>query len=548
MTEYYNFPCGCKFPIIGYGPNGIPRLEIPSEVANIPMDCARTWDMLSNGLTLGIFQLESKQCQGMARKLKPRSIAHLSALIAIIRPGVLEAMMDGKNMTNHYIDRKNMVEPVTYFHPSMENSLKNTYGICIYQEQIIQMVQDIAGFTLQDADLLRKSIGKKLPEVMAKCKTMFINGCKQANIVNESEAEQIFTWIEKSQRYNFNQSHSYSYAYNAYLSAYMKSHFPRAFYTSYLHHAQNQAKPFEEIRGLVRDARLQGVRVLGPDIRYLYKHFTLVDKNIRFGLVDIKGIGEKEYEKFLKNINTYCDKKSKKIDEISWLEFLLFISTKINSTMCTALIQGGALLYMGVSRTQMCFEYETFNKLSDREQAYIISSTSLDTNLNLTILAQLVQRVITAKIPNKTRMKVVEGIWRTLNTPPYSMVDSPAWIAQNEINLFGIALSCCGLEGCDINEASATCEDFLTQLDTQVFAIAVTLDEIKEIKTKNGKNPGQQMAFTTVSDNTGNMECVIFPDVWKEIRPIMFVGNNVLIYGERSKDKNSCIIKNAQQI
>ena len=168
----------------------------------------------------------------MAKKLKPENIEQLSALIAILRPGTLEAIRNGKSVTNHYIDKKNGEESLDYFHPALEPILKSTYGEMIYQEQAMEIAKNIAGFNLQEADMLRKAIGKKKPEEMAKVRNKFMEGCSVLNIVSIDEAEQIFGWIEKSQRYSFNKSHSISYAMNAYLSAYTKAHFPKIFFAS----------------------------------------------------------------------------------------------------------------------------------------------------------------------------------------------------------------------------------------------------------------------------------------------------------------------------
>src|SRR5208283_5393690 len=173
----FSFPCGCNFDITDVKlSDGRPSIKFRAEVTKINMNCSKVWDMISAGNTKGCFQLESPLGQSLARKMKPRNIEHLSALIAILRPGVLEAIRDKKSVTMHYIDRKNGVEEVSYFHPALKMCLESTYGEMIYQEQAMQIARDIAGFTMQEADELRKAIGKKLPEVMAKVKTKFLEG------------------------------------------------------------------------------------------------------------------------------------------------------------------------------------------------------------------------------------------------------------------------------------------------------------------------------------------------------------------------------------
>ena len=259
MSDYIEYPCGCKFK---KNEQGLPIFN--PNIEDMPLDCERTWDMICEGNTKGVFQLESQLGQSKAREVKPRSVEELSDLIAIIRPGCGDAIVKGKSLTMHYIDRKSKKDPVEYFHDDLEPVLKSTYGILVYQEQAMQIAQLVAGFSLQQADNLRKAIGKKKVDLMAQVKEEFFAGAKEVGKFTEEEAEEIFSWIEKSQKYSFNKSHSVSYAYNGYQTAYAKAHFPRAFFTSYLRHADGKPKPFEEISELVNNARLMDIDVIPP--------------------------------------------------------------------------------------------------------------------------------------------------------------------------------------------------------------------------------------------------------------------------------------------
>jgi len=200
--KYFTYACGCKFPITEE--NGVTKIDFQPRIENISLECQRTWDLISDGNTKGVFQLESRLGKQTAKRLKPENIEQLSALIAIVRPGCLEAVRDGKSVTNHYIDRKNGEESVSYFHPALEPILNSTFGELVYQEQAMEIAKVIGGFDLQEADNLRKAIGKKKPEEMAKLKKKFIKGATKLKIVTKEEAEEIFGWIEKSQRYSFN--------------------------------------------------------------------------------------------------------------------------------------------------------------------------------------------------------------------------------------------------------------------------------------------------------------------------------------------------------
>jgi DNA polymerase-3 subunit alpha len=290
MAEFFAFDCGCKFKILD-NTGEYPKIDFSPQIENINFECSRTWDLISSGNTKGVFQLESRLGHMMAKKLKPENIEQLSALIAVLRPGTLEAIRDGKSVTNHYIDKKNGQESVDYFHSALEPILDKTYGEMIYQEQAMEIAKSIAGFSLKEADNLRKAIGKKKPEEMAKLRTRFIEGATANNIVTEQQAEEIFGWVEKGQRYSFNRSHSVSYAINAYLSAYAKSHFPRIFFASYLKFAKDKMDAQREIKELVRNAGEMDITVKTPDFRNLNRFFILKHKDIYFGLTDIKGVG-----------------------------------------------------------------------------------------------------------------------------------------------------------------------------------------------------------------------------------------------------------------
>ncbi len=205
INKTLKFPdCNCEFDILSEDPLRLTPNSFDTNIENVPLDCPRTWDLICNGDNCCTFQLESQLGRSTAKKLKPQSIEELSALLSIIRPGCLDVVVDNKTITQHYIDRKNGEEPVEYYHPALESILKETYGLIVFQEQAIRIVQDIAGFDLQQSEVIRRAIGKKKDDLMAKVRKQFVKGCKKKKVVNEKEAETIFDWIEKSSRYSFN--------------------------------------------------------------------------------------------------------------------------------------------------------------------------------------------------------------------------------------------------------------------------------------------------------------------------------------------------------
>ena len=525
-----SFDCGCSFEANGVGRS---VSSINFSINDINLDCNKTWSLLSDGNTKGVFQLESRLGQSMAKKLKPENVEQLAALISIMRPGCLEAVRDDKTVTNHFIDKKNGLESVDYFHPSLEPILKNTYGEMVYQEQAMEIAKDIAGFNLQDADMLRKAIGKKKPEEMAKIKSKFIDGCKNKKIVSETEADQIFGWIEKSQRYSFNKSHAVSYAINAYLSAFSKAHFPSAFFLSYLRLAKDKIKPQEEILELIINAKAMGVDVYKPSLYLKNKEFVINDNKIYFGLTNIKNVGESIFEKLqglIQNID---------LPKLSWLETLLEILVNINSSSAKSLILSGALDYLKLTRNIMLHEFNMISELTTKELE--ICRKILVTNPKIKTL-ELLKLALSAKI-SKPRQKKILSIIDQLSNPSYSMQDTPEWISDNERELLGASITCSKTDGYDSSYSNTDCGSLNGFAYNKQFFVVAEIDSCNIIRTKRGKNPGQEMCFIKLSDAYGSIDCVVFPDEFEEYKNMLTTGRVLMFNGQKSKKDNTPVIK-----
>lgn len=526
--QRYQFSCGCSFEIKQNN-----KLVFSPKISNINLSCKKTWDLISDGNTKGIFQLESRLGQMMAKKLKPENIEQLSALIAVLRPGSLEAIRDGKSITNHYIDRKNGKESIDYFHPILESVLMDTFGEMIYQEQAMEISRLVADFNLQEADELRKSIGKKDTKLMAKTKTKFLAGCLKLNKVSTEEAEEIFSWIEKAQRYQFNLSHSVSYAMNAYLSAYTKSHFPQSFFCSYLRFAKDKMDPQQEIKELVKNANEMDIFVCLPDIRLLNRLFFIKDEKIYFGITDIKGVGSSVYDKIIE-IN-----KKTPIAEFSYAQTLFYLLHNINSTASKALICSGALDYFKKNRTQMLFEYELCSNLTKKEQEYV--KDLIDTNASLdTIFRHLINH---SKV-NVKRKKNIQDVLNAYISPPFSLLDKIEWLADNESALLGVAISCSKLDTYDITMTNTNCREFKNTNLLKNILIAGEIANINVVKTKTGKNPGQDMAFVSIEDQTGALDSIIFfPDQYEKYKHHLFQNNIIIFSGSKAKSKDGLVVE-----
>lgn len=251
--------------------------------ADLALNDEKTMAVFAEGRTDAVFQFESSGMQEICRKLKPKGVEDLAALNALYRPGPLDG-----GMVDEFIQRHHGKKTVRYLVPEMKEILSNTYGIMVYQEQIMQLAQRLAGYTLSEADLMRRAMGKKKREEMAEHEVKFINGAVERGIKRE-KAEKIFSLMAQFSDYGFNRSHSVAYAYLAFQTAYLKAHFPEHFYSAVLSsESQDVAKVFKYSKEL----RAQGIQLLPPDVNESYSGFTPLTCAIRYGLAAIKGLGQ----------------------------------------------------------------------------------------------------------------------------------------------------------------------------------------------------------------------------------------------------------------
>ncbi len=248
-----------------------------------PLDDSESFLLLQKGDTMGVFQLESSGMRQLLRRLRPDCFEDLIAVLALYRPGPL-----GSGMVDQYIERKHGRAPVEFLHPKLDKVLGETYGVVLYQEQIMQIAAILAGYSLGEADLLRRAMGKKKMEAMAEQRTKFVEGC-EANDVPRAKAEEIFDIVQVFAGYGFNKSHSAAYAMISYQTAYLKAHYPSEFMAAFLSN-QIGAK-MDTLAGYVKDVRNTGIRVLPPDVNESRANFTVVGDVIRFGLNAVSKVG-----------------------------------------------------------------------------------------------------------------------------------------------------------------------------------------------------------------------------------------------------------------
>ncbi len=310
--------------------------NINVDINTIPMDDPDVYKIFAKGMTIGVFQFESSGMREFLKKLKPTQIEDLIAMNALYRPGPMENIDD-------FIKRKHGKKKITYLHPAMEHILKETYGIIVYQEQVMQIAHEIAGFTLAEADIMRRAMGKKIKELMEELKIKFIDGAVENNI-SRLNAEKIYALIEKFAEYGFNKSHSTAYAYVAYQTAWLKTHYAAEFMAANL---TSEMSNIDRVVILINECRKLKIKVDAPDVNISDIHFKPVNKQtISYGLNAIKNVGMKALEHILATRN-----KQKTFDSL--FDFTSNVDLRaVNRKVLESLIMSGAMDSMSGTRAE----------------------------------------------------------------------------------------------------------------------------------------------------------------------------------------------------
>lgn len=519
----------------------------------IDFNCEKTWSLFKDGRTKGIFQLESNLGRAWAKRVAPKNIEELAALISLIRPGCLKAITDGKSMTQHYVDRKHGRDEVQYLDQSLEDILKPTYGVIVYQEQSMRIAQKLAGFNLQEADELRKAIGKKKADLMAKIKEKFVQGCIKKGLVNEEIAREIFGWIEKSSRYAFNKSHAVAYAVNAYYSAWHKAHYTKEFFASYFYYASEKQDPHQEVYELVSEAKLFDIQVKIPKINFFSEKFVIAGNDIYFGIKDIKSLTGVTGDKVMIAIKELEEELGKQAKDFTWLEILAFLSPKINATAFKALCSIGffSTSKTQISRNKALYDYLIFSQLTKSELGWVQSKFK-DKSWNG--LIDCFRSLAPTKkqgggTSKEERSQIIQNEIGFLQTPPYSLDDSPSWIVDQEKKFLGCPVSLSKIETSDTSSANTTCKEIIDGKVGKDLCVVGNVNRLATCKVKKGKTAGQLMAFLTIEDETCSIDnVIIFPEARQKYEHVLYEGNNLLFCGEVSKKDGSFIIQKIHEI
>lgn len=302
----------------------------------LPLDDRETYKLLQRSDTVGVFQLESAGMRDLCRRLMPECLEHIIALIALYRPGPMKLL-------DSFVARKAGYEPVKYEHPLLEPICRETYGIMIYQEQVIQAAQALAGYTPGKADLLRRAMGKKDPAEMESLRHTFIEGCARLNKIPSDKAGSIFNLLAKFAGYGFNKSHAAGYAYLSYITAYLKARFPREFIAATLTSELGDSK---KLAKLVAEAKRMELPLLGPDVNRSEARFSIEEGGVRFGLAGIRNLGMGASEKIV-------EERKANGDYESLLDFLVRNRGTVNRKAAESLIKAGAFDWTGRNRSTL---------------------------------------------------------------------------------------------------------------------------------------------------------------------------------------------------
>lgn len=321
----------------------------------IPIDDEATFQTVSNGDLAGIFQLEtSAGMKQVARDMKPTNIEDLSAIIALYRPGPLDT-----GMIEKFINCKNGKTPITYLTPQLEPILKDTYGQIVYQEQVMQIAQQLGGYSLGQADLLRRAMGKKKPEEMEKQRAIFVGGCVK-NTVKEEVANQLFDMMVQFAEYCFNKSHSQAYAFLTYQTAYLKTHYPVEYMTALLSSVSGDR---DKVQGYIAECQQMGIDILPPDVNVSGRDFTADGNSIRFGMGAVRNCGEAAVDEIVAERERNGKYKNLQ-DLISRIDLKV-----VGKKALESLIKCGACMNLGVSRKQALENLDSLVESANRRQS-----------------------------------------------------------------------------------------------------------------------------------------------------------------------------------
>ncbi len=483
------------------------------DIEQIPLDDKEAFALLQRGQTTGVFQLESSGMRRYLKQLKPTNLEDIIAMVALYRPGPMEWIPD-------FIDGKHGNKDVTYLDPRLEEILQDTYGVAVYQEQVMRIAQDLAGFTLGEADILRKAMGKKILELIKEQKIKFVEGCIN-NKIEKNVAEEIFAFIEPFAGYGFNRSHAACYGLIGYQTAYLKAHYPAEFMAALMTSDQGNT---DRIAIEAAECKEMGIEVLPPNVNESFEEFAVIydkeDKKkeyprIRFGLNAIKNVGHTVAKEIV--TNRVKDGKFNNLSE--------FCERVYSKDLNKRSIEG--LAKVGAFDEEDSIDKEIQNHgFPERNQILTSSENIVAYIKNLGASARSNQDSLFGSSElSRATIKINES-------PPATKAQRLDW----EKTLLGIYVSdhpASEFKSYFANictELKYLTEEKSEELDEKPATIGGIVIAVSTILLKSGKT----MAFVTLEDGTGSMECLIFPKIYEETKALFFDGNALVLRGKLS--------------
>lgn len=467
----------------------------PIDILLIPLDDSKTFDLLKACQTTAVFQLESRGMKELIKRLQPDCFEEIIALVALFRPGPLQS-----GMVDDFINRKHGREDVIYPHPLLKPVLKPTYGVILYQEQVMQIAQELAGYTLGGADILRRAMGKKKPAEMAKQRAIFVDGAEARGVRRELSSN-IFDLIEKFAGYGFNKSHSAAYALIAYQTAWLKAHYPAEFMAAVLSSDMDNT---DKVVNFINECEQMKLSVISPHINRSQYKFVVEGDDIVFGLGAIKGAGEAAIEIILaerkeqgpfKDLFEFCRRMDLR---------------KVNRRVIEALIKSGAMDGMGPDRGVMLASIDDALKAAD----------------------QHAQNQAGGQIDLFGGMDFAED-----HLSPQFVRSDP--LDENDLLAFEKETLGYYVSGHPISQYEDELEHFITckivDLRPKQKETVIVAGLVMAIRTMNTRR-GDRMAFVNINDRSAGIEVAIFSDVYEQYRSLIQKGQLLIVEGEASVD------------
>jgi DNA polymerase III subunit alpha len=464
------------------------------DINRLPLDDKKTYRTLCNGNTTGVFQLESTGIREMTVEIRPNCFEDLVAILALYRPGPLDS-----GMAEEYIKRKHGKEKIKYLHPLLDTILKDTYGVIVYQEQVMQIAQVLGGYTMGDADILRRAMGKKDPQEMAAQRERFVEGAR-AQKLDEKKATEIFDQMETFARYGFNKSHSAAYALVSYQTAYLKTHYPVEFMASLM---TSEMGDTDKVIKNLSECRAKDIEVLAPDVNESRADFTPIGDKVRFGLAAVKNVGEKAVEVILEN-------RSKDGPFSSLFDFCRRVDmTAVNRRVIESLIKCGAFDATQVSRARMIGALDDAMKAGQSHQRDE-SSHQID------IFAMLGTPAKGASKPGDVYPQVTE--WTSQETLAFEKEALGFYITGHPLDKFDRVLN---------RITSGTISVLKEKAQPGEIKMGGVVSALKLRNTKKG----DRYANFNLEDKTGFIEVITWPDTYKRSAELLGADDPIFVKG-----------------